>query len=372
MVTLSNIAKRAGVTDMTVSRVLSGKYAATHPAAVKRAERIRRIAAELGYRPNAAAKATASGRFNALGLIVRSDMNFLPHQLLEGITDAAQLRDQHLSLARVGFEAIAGGVAPRLVRELCVDGLLLHESKEIPLPVLELLRHSGVPTVWINAKGEHDCVYPDEVQGARLATEALLAAGHRRIANVSFRVNWKPAEPPHFSQQERIAGYEQAMSSAGLAPRVLVRDYAPKHSKPTPRATVEGPRPGQAPVWIETPWGHEGDDRVAYLSALLREADRPTALVCNSPQNAAAVMQAAAAVGLSVPRDLSLAVTHHEEIDWFTPRLSVSQIPLYEVGRYAVRGLVDRIAQPDVPLPSVVVPYVAPLGATIAAPPLPS
>src|SRR5271154_5907221 len=86
-VTLEDVAARAGVSPGTVSRVLNGKNKENRPAIAKRSERIRRIALQLGYRPNAAARSISRGRFRAVAFVTCGDIgiDWYPISELNGI-----------------------------------------------------------------------------------------------------------------------------------------------------------------------------------------------------------------------------------------------------------------------------------------------
>jgi LacI family transcriptional regulator len=135
MTTLSHIAREAGVTEMTVSNVLNGKNKENRPSSAKRASEIRTIAARLGYRPNAAARAVASGRFGAYGLLISSDP-------LRGNIFTGTWRGLFNALDEQGLRLVVGDVdatrfaekdyLPRLVREWSVDGLIVSHTSDIP------------------------------------------------------------------------------------------------------------------------------------------------------------------------------------------------------------------------------------------------
>jgi LacI family transcriptional regulator len=311
MATIADIAKAAGVSDMTVSRVLNGNADYRRPTFRKRAERIRALADSLGYRPNAAARAARTGQFNAVTLLLSSNnrRSKLPEHMLEGIHDALEEQDLSLNLVRLPDEQlIDDGIVPRLLRERSSDGLLIDYIYDIPPRMIELIERHDVPAVWYNVDRDTNAVCPDDLQAGRLATELLLQAGHRRITYVSHNLT---DETPHYSVLDRLRGYEQAMRDAGL----------------TPRASTH--RPGKFTF-------HD------MFINWLREPDRPTAVVAYSPSMVAGVLLASTEVGLRFPDDLSLITFASEPYGLLRP-LDTLLVPLHRVGRAGVEMLTGRV-----------------------------
>lgn len=313
---LDQIAREAGVSAMTVARVLKGDRAYARPSAERRAQRIQLIAERLHYRPNQAAKAVRTGRFGTIALVIpdQAEGGRLPTELLDGILAETEDRDLHLTIARAPS---ASGRPPRLWRERSADGLLLlGNAPAVP----------GLPAISLGIRAERDCVYPDDVAAGRQATALLRRLGHRSIAFIGFA-----ASPAVASRQE---GYRQALD--GLPERV-----------------------------IEPPVG----DRFAWARSLLAMPDRPSAVVCGATGDAVPLLLAAGELGIAVPQALSIVAIDTEAVDvhlGFTPtRIAV---PFQTLGRVGVSQLVERIAHPDVPLPAACVPYDLRDGGTCAPP----
>src|SRR5207248_2600873 len=131
---------------------------------------------------------------------------------------------------------------------------------------------------------------PDDSRGGRMATEFLLRLGHERIAYVDT----DERENKHYSKEDRRAGYEQAMISAGKTARVHL---LPFHWQEAGQPTV--------------------DQRVESARTLLAREDRPTAVVAYELTEAITVVRAAYTLGLRIPEDLSLIQFHH----WFDYRV---------------------------------------------------
>ncbi len=338
VVTLEDIAGRVGVTSVTVSNALrnTGRVGETTR------QRVLEAAADLGYRPNYAARATARGSFGSAGLILSADKrgrSYMPPDLLRGLADALESRGMHLSIATLSDEQLTSDqYMPKLLRELTCDGLLVNYNKQIPPAMEMLIDHYRLPAVWINAKRDHDAVFPDDFGGAAQATEKLIARGHRRVMYVSL--SYVP-ETVHYSEIDRRDGYGHAMRHAGLEP-VTVDRFHP---------AIKGLRFGQKAIG---------------LSQLLSGADRPTAVVTYAlPEQ---IEWAADRNGLRVPEDLSL-ISFAVEPDRPGANVTAMTLPEVRIGRIAVEMLLERMASPERRLPPKAVPMGFDPGRTIAPPP---
>ncbi len=335
-VTLADIAKIVGVSHVTVSRVLNGNDDYRRPTFARRAQRIRKIAREMGYRPNTAARATVRGRFDAVGLMLSThhSRSILPEPMLDAIADALASRGLRLSIDKLPDDKLVSeGVVPDLLRAWSVDGLLINYNAEIPPRLIELVEAYGLPAIWLNSRHEHDCVYPDDEQAGRIATEHLLELGHRRIAFVHYG-GWS-----HYSAPARRDGYAKAMIDAGLTPQVVTEPDM------------------------------DNSDKRRVAAAWLRSSDRPTAAVVYAvptlwPLHLAAVVD----VGLRVPEDLSLVcfdntVIHHADV-----AVSVARLPTAKLAAEAVDMLLRRVADPSQCHPPTVLPCRIERGNTTAPP----
>jgi LacI family transcriptional regulator len=327
-ITLKELAEKTGLSRQAVGFILRGEG---HFKDETR-ERVLKIATDLGYRPNAAARAMSSGRFNGIGLILSTHgwKSNLPSVLLEGIRDALMERDLHLSLSWFHDEKLAEeGQMPKILRELTADGLLIKYDSSVPAPIVEALTRSGVPAVWVNSKRRHDAVYPDDFQGARDATARLIAAGCRRIAYADY--NPRPPED-HYSSTDRQGGYRKALEEAGSKVRVV------SSAKPIPF-----------------------EQRPAHIREWLRESPQPDAVVCYSEIEALAILHEALRRGLKVPDDLRIAAFGESVASVSAPELEAILLPNAEVGHRAVEMLLSKIRKPRAKQPAVAVAYASAL-----------
>lgn len=343
---VQTIADQVGVSPRTVQRILTGELRDSRPTIVRRAERIRSLARSLNYRPNAAARAVRTGRFNNVALILATGEHRSPlgESLLRGVHDGLEVTGQHLLVARYSDAALTDqGVVPRVLTELTCDGLLINVHSAVPEDLPGLLDRFRVPSVWMNVKLVHDCVHPDDLGAGRLATEHLLELGHRRIAYMDARWHHSARRGErHYSKVDRYGGYEAAMRSAGLTPRPWFDD-----------AAMEA-------------------DPFGWIEARLRADDRPTAIVAYGYE-LDWVERVALRMGLRVPEDLSLVNFSGERLVGIAAaRNTAVVVGLTDLGRLAVEVLSRKIADPASKVPAVVLPAgVSPGYSSGPAPPRP-
>ena len=314
-VTISDIAEKVGVSPMTVSRALRG---GGRIGADTRA-RILATARELGYKPNTAARVMRSGRTGNVGLLLSTDheTSTLPPGLVWGIESALEEKNWNLFLARMpDGEKLTAGELPRVLQQHLVDGLLVNYTHQLPSGLTATVRSQQLPAIWLNIRlDDAPCVYPDDYNSAREATRYLLELGHKKIAyaNLTELEGFDPALA-HYSTLDRYKGYAQTMQETGLTPRRL--------------------------------WGVELTQCYAHCLAAFKAPDRPTAVLCYNRYTIGAVLLAAAAANLEVPRDLSVCLFHDEPCVEFGRRITTMKLPEFEMGVTAVGMLADWLADP--------------------------
>ncbi len=340
MTTIADIAKAAGVSSMTVSRILNGHRRYSRAKLAKRAESIRTLAREMGYRQNTGALAMRKGCFDCVSLLLSLDRiwSLLPDSLLEGIQQALSAANLHLTVGSFADRQLTDQEnVPKLLRQLSSDGLLINYNARIPERMVELIQSYRLPSIWINSRHASDAVYADDRAAAVDATARLLDLGHRRIAYVSYAN--RPGEPDeHYSFSDRFAGYQEMMNRAGLS----------------------------AYRYGNADWRLEGRI-VESMRELLRRPDRPTAMICYGEIESRAVQMAAALQGLVLSRDLSLVTFGMKALDDLGPKVATAILPEFQIGLTAVAMLREKIADPQITLPSSVISFRFDPGSTLGA-----
>ncbi|NJK90511.1 MAG: LacI family transcriptional regulator [Blastochloris sp.] len=323
MVTTMDIARLSGVSQPVVSKVLHGGANNVRVGVATR-ERIIRIAAEQGYRTNLAAKAMRTGRFGAVTLVMSTtrSRSILPMELLDSIMNALAQKDMHLILARFPDEELVNeGFLPRMLSSWMSDGLLINYNAQIPQKMVELIERHKIPSVWLNSKQSHDAIFPDDVQGGRLATEHLIGLGHRRIAFLNY-TGWD-----HSSAEDRYQGYMEAMKAARLEPLLWKTMGLPPRSE------------------------------VSYSCRKLQEQGCPTAVVGYVDNEPWYVLEACRQLGIRVPEELSILGFNDRELFHHGQEISTMIVPEKEIGEMAVETLIQRIERGPLESASRGIPY---------------
>jgi DNA-binding LacI/PurR family transcriptional regulator len=213
-----DVARLAGVSHQTVSRVLNN-----HPnVRVETARRVRAAIAELGYRPNRAARALVTGRSQILGVVALNTTLYGPASLLAAFEQAAGSAGFAVSVGSVtdpDRQSISAVVERHLDQR--VAGIVAIAPVASAVDALQGLT-ADVPLVTVDGDPERPItgVTVDQAAGARMATEHLLAAGHRTVWHVSGPSEW-------FDSAGRVVGWEAALRAAGAeVPPVLPADWS--------------------------------------------------------------------------------------------------------------------------------------------------
>ena len=205
-VTSADVAARAGVSQSAVSRVFTPGASASK----KTVEKVRKAAAELGYRPNVLARAMVSGKSRIIGLVVAYLENYFYPEALERLSNALQQEGYHVLVFMASQTA---GDIDDVVEEILdfqVDGIVM-ASVALSSNLAERCEQAGVPVVLFNRYEDREgitAVSSDNFEGGRMAAEFLCAGGHRKIAHIA---GWEGAS----TQRDREAGFRAALKAAG-------------------------------------------------------------------------------------------------------------------------------------------------------------
>ena len=326
-VTLQKIADAVQVDRSAVSRVLNGKGRSIG-LSEERIRQIEETARRMNYRPNTAARAVKRGSFGNIALLSGTvkDRSSLHPGLLDRIHDRLAGHNLSLTLAKLPDEKlIEDGVVPRILRESFADGMLINYTHAAPSGMVSLVEELNLPVVWLNTRHEHDCVHPDDFNSVRLATEALLRRGHRRVAFWDLVHRRAAIHHAHYSVSDRLLGYESTMKDAGLASDVVFRDDV-------------GPAEG---------------DRIPIVRDLMQRDDRPTAVITYG--FGTTVAWGVRDAGLNIPGDVTVVA-----LDAVASRslpIHVVEPDLDRMADAVVDLLMRRMRDDSHPAEPVVVPF---------------
>jgi LacI family transcriptional regulator len=308
MATIREVSRLARVSPATVSRVLNG----TTPVAPPTRERVLQAVAALDYTPNAFARGLATNRSGGIGLTVNEVSSPYFGAFIAGVEQVAREHDLHLMVSS-GFaqaETEHGSIEFLLGRRC--DGLVVQAEGLPDEDLIELVRGGPTPVVVFGrsvAEIEDVCIVMKNEPGGALATEHLLAHGHRRIAHVSGPLSFPDA-------RERLHGYRRALEAAGL-------EYDERYV-------------------VESTFLEEGGARAT--ARLLERVPELTAIFFANDQMAAGGMRTLRDCGRDVPRDVS--VVGFDDVflaQYLTPTLTTVRQPLVDMGRAAAHLLLAQL-----------------------------
>ena len=209
--TIYQIAERAGVSSSTVARALNGENKEKSTRSASRADRIRSIAEQMGYRPNWRAKAFAEGKTRSVGLFQPKWWALLDgvnSSIVEGFVSELYKHKYHVVLVPVGDDD--GEEWRRIIVEQRVDGCaMLQQIGGAATDVLGTISRYEMPAVLLNndhGKGKIPSVLIDDYSGAVLAAKHLKLLGHTKVG---FWVNALAED--HYSIHDRICGFKDEM-----------------------------------------------------------------------------------------------------------------------------------------------------------------
>lgn len=336
-VTLRDVARRAGVSVATVSRVFSD----TGLVSAATAQAVRDAADALGYRLNPMGRALRAGRTRSIGVMLPTLVHPVFAHCLDAIEAAARAAGYAVSLATTGYDPAQEEAASERLLAQRVDGVLLTVADAARSPVLDKFEREGKPYVLLyNQPGPRSraarrpSVSVDNRGAARQMVAHLIGAGHRRVGMVAGR--FRESDRARL----RFKGYADAMAHAGLAPRPPIEA------------------------------GFMDDDLRPLLQDTLARRDGPTALFCSSDELALRVMRDLRRLGRRVPDDLSVAGFDGVPVgELLTPPLTTLVQPTADIAATAF-DLLHRLMAGDRFLGPALLHHTLREGGTVAAPAL--
>lgn len=304
-VTIYDVAAVARVSTATASKALND----TGRMSAETRDRVKRVALELGFRPNSLARSLTRGRSFTVGLLTDDTYGRFTLPVMAGVSEGLIDHGVSVFLCTVEDDPARAKVHVDAMLDKQVDGIIA-TGKRIDKPLPVDLRNLSVPVVYALTAGPADAVtlVPDDRQGAREAVEHLIARGRRRIVHI--------AGPANFSVvRERAAAYADALGAAGL--------------------TATEPLRG---AWSER-WGHEA------VAELWSSTEKPDGLFCGNDQIARGAVDALRERGVDVPRDVSVVGFDNWEIvaEQTRPPLTTVDMNLRELGRQTGLALVRLV-----------------------------
>ncbi|PEN12766.1 LacI family transcriptional regulator [Longibacter salinarum] len=306
-VTIRDVASEANVSATTVSRVFNH----TDLVRPETVERVRRIADEMGYQPNATAKSLSHGRTDAIGVVLPAPHGEFFSEVMRGIDEVAQSSHYHLLISSSHYNRDEAEAAMRALSGR-VDGLLVMTTHVEADDILQTPR-PDVPVVFMNSSNvgpDHDAYDIENREGAYKATKHLIERGYRNIGVITGPRN-------SLDVQERLSGFRDALSDSGRNP-----SEAPVIDGDFTRAS-----------------GYEAGKQILELDP------RPDAFFSCNDYMAIGAISAFQEAGITTPGDIAIAgFDDIPSARYASPPLTTVRVPVFDLGRRAAQRLLDRMA----------------------------
>lgn len=315
--TIEDVAKAAGVSKSTVSRVMSGNY--TYIRADTR-ERVQAAIDQLGFRPSSIARSLTSKRTQTIGVLISDIGNPFYADVIHGLEDVAIEREYNIFLGNSNYDLERGMALVRSFIDRRVDGVLIMSSS-MSDEWLEQLARSRVPVVVLDwevkaAQGNLSAISVDFCAGIRAAADHLVTLGHQKFVHVSGPLHLQTA-------RDRRDAFLEGLEANGVS-----------------IAQVQ---------MIEGDLTIEGGRKAAL--EIIRRQPRSTAVFAANDLMAIGILSEAHSRGFRVPDDLSIIGLDDIWLAAQTePPLTTVALPRYEIGSLAVQTLFELLnRQEDLP-----------------------
>ena len=300
---IREVAKRAGVSTATVSRVVNG----TAPVDARTEKRVRAAIARTGYYPNTHARTLGTGKSHIYGMIISDIENPFFPELVKCFERIAVEHGHEVLIANTDYRAERMEVCVRRMLERKVDGVAIMTS-EMDSELIRMLSGRGIPIVFLDTGAVGDRISDislDYESGVDQAIDHLTSLGHRKIGFVGGPVNLASARTRHraflASLERKKLGHREEFIRAG---------------------------------------NHRFDGGYAAMADILKLDQRPTAVLASNDLTAIGVMRAIYAAGLRVPEDISVVGFDDIALSSFmSPPLTTIRLPRAHIAEYAFASL---------------------------------
>ncbi len=307
-ITISQVAKEAGVSSQTVSRVINNRDEITPETR----QRVKEVIQRLGYHPNVIARSLSQQRTHTLGVAASGIEYYGPSRSLLGIEQAANDLGYSILLSLIhqpeigNFEQVYHNLISRQV-----EGIIwqVPEIDDNRAWLRQAARQPTRPIIFMDMQPDRllNSVSVDNYAGGQLATHHLLSQGYTKIGHIAGPLSWRSA-------QERMRGWQDALIAAGC--------------------------PFNEDWMVEGDWtAGSGEQRCIQLFESFPEME---AVFASNDQMAFGVYQAACQLGKRIPQDLAIVgFDDIPESAYFCPRLTTVGQDLYQLGKLAVQAFVN-------------------------------
>lgn len=322
-ITISDIAKIAGVSIATVSRVLNGTKAVSPEAA----ERVHMAIEQTGFRRNAAARNLVIKKSHMIGVVITDISNMYFSQLIKGMDGMARHLNYNIMLTNSNCDEQREIECMNVLMERGVDGIIFTAHQHVGPALESLILNSHIPFVSLNTSCVNAInVKVDNVKEGYEAAKYLINLGHKNIGHISGGLG-------NDVSLLRLEGYKQAMKESGLT--------------------------------VKSSWIGEGDftfkGGYEVMEKLLKLNKDLTAVFLSSDEMAFGAMTCIHDRGMKVPDDISIiGFDNIQYAEYMRPKLTTVSQPIREIGEMAVKTLIrlisgEKIEEKDIYLSAEIV-----------------
>lgn len=311
-VTIADIAKEAGVSISTVSRVMNG----TKPVSPELKKRVDEVVEKNHFKPNTLAKGLVTKKTNMIGVVVTDISNAIYGSMTRGINSVCEEQGYNIMICESHGEHKREEKILALLEEKQVDGVLF-VGMDINEELLDIISCRSYPVVLVSqeasaGEGRIPTVVHDNTRAMEDAVRFLIDNGHRRIAYLGG-----PGED-YSSGKKRLMGYRLALEKAGIeVPDTYIQQGAFSFGA-----------------------GHDGMKRIYEENSIL-----PTAVAAGSDVIAVGAIQFLCSVGLRVPEDISIIGFDDADFAAYVqPELATVRVSYFDEGQTAARKLMEQMS----------------------------
>ncbi len=295
-ITLTELARKAGVSTATVSRALTNS---DHPMSESTRQRILELARESGYQPNQVARSLRTSTTKTIGILVENILSPFIAPIIRGIQDTLKPVGYLGLIVNTDWDEQVEMESLHVLNNRQIDGIIFVATWYRDTSLLEQMTRK--PYTFVHRHFNSHCpnsVLADDRNGARLAVGHLANLGHRRIAYLSGPADWD-------ASRFRLQGYLEELAARGL--------------------------PHDEQLVIEGSWEVEGGYQAVHQ--LLALQDPPTAIFAGNDMIALGAIHGAQDRGVQIPRDLAIVGYDDREFTrFFRPSITTVSLPCHEMG----------------------------------------
>ena len=321
-VTIKDVAKMAGVSISTVSRVINN----SKPVSSDIRDQVLRVIKETGYVPNPVARSLVTKKSNIIGVIVPDISSLFVGDLLSGIEEIGRMYEYDIFLCNTYGESERELKYINLLKSKAVAGIIF-VSEKLEKPQIDLVKESQIPSVYISKNAKDFDVYSigiDHKQASYDMTNYFINKGKKKIAFLRTSVE------DNIEDSERYKGYKKALEDSGIdLDKSLV---------------LQGDSTNESGYRI--------------VEVLIEKGNIPEAIFASSDELAVGALNALLDNRINVPKDISIAGYDDTRIaSMIRPSLTVIKQPIYDMGAVAARIIVKLIDNQDVEEKYIILPH---------------